>query len=199
VVAFFTVYSAIYGRKLSVRISIFLLLLCSAFILPSAARADAIDDFVLTGDGMNITFSLPASPPGNESKCPTGIITSCVPGPQTAFYLDTLVTINGVTSEDSLAFPTARFGGGLSLGDTPGRLFGEVLFTPDAGTPTFLPGTFELYGLDFTGFPPELTYSLTITPETIAATPEPSTLGLFGTGVLGLIGVMRNRRSGASR
>jgi hypothetical protein len=170
-------------------------LLFSAFILPSAARADAIDDFIVTGNGLDVTFSLPASPPGNESTCPTGIITSCLPGSETAFYLTTLVTINGVTSEDSLAFPTARFAGGVSIGDNPGRLYGDVLFSPNAATPTFLLGTYQLYARNFGEGPPFLDYTLQITPgSTISSTPEPSTLGLLGTGMLGLIGFVRSKR-----
>jgi hypothetical protein len=83
----------------------------------------------------------------------------------------------------------------------PGRLFGLQLFTPDAANPTFKTGTFDLYTINRGGGPLVLDYSLSITPETTAQTPEPSTLGLFGTGVLGLIGVARKRlrsRSGSA-
>lgn len=176
-------------------------LLASALVLPLTAHADTIDNFVLTGNGLDVTFSLPASPPGNESTCPTGIITSCLPGSETAFTVSTLVTTNGVSAMESIEFPTLRFGGGLSLGLVPGRLFGPTLFTPDAANPTFLTGTFDLDAINPKGDPPVLDYSLSITPETTAQTPEPSTLGLFGTGVLGLIGVARKRlgsRSGSA-
>jgi hypothetical protein len=167
---------------------VFPLLLCSAFILPSAARADAIDDFVITGNGLDITFSLPASPPGNESTCPSGIITSCLPGSETAFYLSALVTDNGVTTLQALAFPTIFFGGGLEIGAT--RYYSNyVLFTPNAATPTFTPGTYSVNTLGSFG-----SDTLTITPETTATTPEPSTLGLLGTGVIGLIGLVRRKR-----
>jgi PEP-CTERM motif len=175
-------------------------LLASALVFSLTAHADTIDDFVLTGNGLDVTFSLPASPPGNESTCPP-FSPSCLPGSETAFYLSTLVTTNGVSSVESLSFPTLRFGGGVSIGLEPGRLFGAVLFTPDAANPTFLNGTFDLSAINPKGDPPVLDYSLSITPETTAQTPEPSTLGLFGTGVLGLIGVARKRlglRSGSA-
>jgi PEP-CTERM motif-containing protein len=176
-----------------------LALLFSAFVQPLTARADTIDGFVLTGNGLDITFSLPASPPGNESTCPTGIITSCLPGSETSFSVSTMVTTNGVSSEQSIVFPTGRFLGGLSLGLIPGRLFGEQLFAPDAANPTFLTGTFDLTALNPKGSPPFLDYSLTIKPETTAPTPEPSTLALLTTGVLGLVSLARRKYSQDSR
>jgi hypothetical protein len=95
-------------------------LLFSTCVLPLAAHADAIDDFVLTGNGTTITFSLPASPPGNMSTCPTGIVTSCLPGSETAFSVLTPVTTDGgAPVEESITFPTLRFGGGLDIGALP--------------------------------------------------------------------------------
>jgi PEP-CTERM motif len=190
------------GKKLSpMRNFVFpVTLLASALVLPLTAYADTIDNFVITGNGLDVTFSLPASPPGNESTCPP-ISPSCLPGSETAFYASTLVTTNGVSEMESIAFPTLRFGGGLSIALVPGRLYGPVLFAPDAANPTFLTGTFDLGAINPKGDPPVLDYSLSITPETTAQTPEPSTLGLFGTGVLGLIGVARKRlgsRSGST-
>jgi PEP-CTERM motif len=167
-------------------------LLASALVFSLSAHADTIDDFVLTGNGLDVTFSLPASPPGNESTCPP-FSPSCLPGSETDFAVSTLVTTNGVSVMESIEFPTLRFGGGLSLGLVPGRLFGAVLFAPDAANPTFLLGTFDLDAVNPKGDPPILDYSLSITPETTAQTPEPSTLGLFGTGALGLIGLVRKR------
>jgi hypothetical protein len=177
------------------KLVILLVLLASAFVQPLTAHADAIDDFVLTGVGNSniITFSLPASPPGNEMTCPP-FSPSCLPGSETAFYLSTLVTTNGISSGEGLAFPTLRFGGGLVIGAT--RLFGdEALFTPNAATPTFVLGTYDVSTFN----PSFLEYSLKITQESpVAPTPEPSTLGLLGTGVLGLFGFLRSKRGRAS-
>jgi hypothetical protein len=176
------------------RKALFLLaLLASAFTLPLAAHADTIDDFVITGGGNLITFSLPASPPGNLRTCPTGIITSCLPGSETDFSVSTLVTFDGVTTLESIDFPTGRFGGGLSL--TQLRLFGNgELFTPDAANPTFLIGSFNLSAINPSGNPPIIAYDLTITPKTSAATPEPSSLALLATGALGLIAFTARRK-----
>ena len=126
------------------RKSLFLLaLFASASILPITAHANTIDDFVLTptAGGSTITFSLPASPPGNESTCPPNP-GSCLPGSETNFDVSTLVTIgNGTPTLDSIIFPTGRFGGGLGIFPTVGlQLMGPQLFLPDAANPTFLLG-----------------------------------------------------------
>lgn len=177
------------------RKTLFTTLFVSALILPLTAHADTIDDFVLTGNGETITFSLPASPPGNLSTCPTGIITSCLPGFETNFTASTLVTIDGVSTEQLIDFPTGMFLGGLSIGLNPGRLVGDQLFQPDAGDPTFLTGTFDLSSIPTPGGPPlPIDYTLTITPETAPPTvPEPSTLALLATGALGFTSVIRRR------
>jgi hypothetical protein len=168
-----------------------LTLLASALTI--TAHADTIDDFAITGGGNIINFSLPASPPGNLRTCPTGIITSCLPGSETDFSASTLVTFNGVSTLESIDFPTGRFGGGLSLGQL--RLFGNgELFAPDAANPTFLTGSFILSAINPSGNPPIIDYTLTINPEpSTAATPEPSTLLLFATGLAGGILTLATR------
>jgi hypothetical protein len=182
------------------RKSLFLLaLFASASILPITAHANTIDDFVLTptAGGSTITFSLPASPPGNESTCPPNP-GSCLPGSETNFDVSTLVTIgNGTPTLDSIIFPTGRFGGGLGIFPTVGlQLMGPQLFLPDAANPTFLLGTFDVSAINPKGDPPFIDYSLTISAEGPATpTPEPSSLVLLITGASGLIGVTAIRRS----
>jgi hypothetical protein len=162
-----------------------LALLASALSLPLTAHADTIDDFVLTGNGTTATFSLPASPPGNPLTCPPGN-NACLPGSETSFSVSTLVTTDGISSEEGITFPTGRFGGGLLIGPPTERFLGPQLFEPDAANPTFLIGTFALT-LDDSSAPVILHYTLTITPDSSnAATPEPSSLILLTTGTLGL-------------
>jgi hypothetical protein len=173
--------------------------LASASILPLTAHADTIDDFVLTpaAGGSTITFSLPASPPGNESTCPP-IPGSCLPGSETSFTASTMVTIgSGTPTLDSIIFPTGRFGGGLGIFPSVGlQLMGDQLFLPDAANPTFLLGTFDVSALNPKGDPPFIDYSLTISAEgPVAPTPEPSSLILLITGISGLIGVTAIKRS----
>ncbi|MBB5342694.1 PEP-CTERM sorting domain-containing protein [Tunturibacter empetritectus] len=176
---------------------VFPLLLCSAFVLPSAAHADAIDDFVLTGIYGNsnvITFSLPASPPGSGNNCPPSS-PSCVPQYLLSFNAFAPVTFNGVTTDEELTFLTGRAGGGFYLHPTPQsslRYFGPTLFVLNGEDPTFVPGTYGVFSEG--ALAPPLPYSLTITPETTAPTPEPSTLALFGTGLAGLIEFARTRK-----
>jgi hypothetical protein len=63
---------------------------------------------------------------------------------------------------------------------------------------TFVPGTYQLRtgtsALDHP-FTPPLTFTLTITPETTAPTPEPASLTLLATGALGLISLATRRRT----
>jgi hypothetical protein len=166
-----------------------LTLLASAFTLPLTAHADTIDDFVLTGNGTTATFSLPASPPGNPLTCPPGN-TACLPGSETSFSVSTLVTTDGISSEEGITFPTGRFFGGLLIGPPIERFQGAQLFEPDAANPTFLTGTFILDPI-FSTSAVATHYTLTITPETSTPTPEPSGIFLFATGALGLIAFAR--------
>jgi hypothetical protein len=173
------------------------LVLLTASTLSLCARADTIDDFVLTGESNVITFSLPASPEGNHDTCPTGIVSACIPGSQTAFYVFAPVTVNGVTADASLTFPTGSFQGGLSTSAyLAAPFFGPQLFTPDAANPTFLLGTFDLSAFYTNQFPFRTAdYTLTITEETPgSATPEPATLTLLATGALGLFSLCRRKR-----
>jgi PEP-CTERM motif len=163
-----------------------LALFLSAAILPLAAHADAIDDFLITGNGNTITFSLPASPTDVfVSTGAGGVIAGFSPIPAPS------VTINGITfSSPTLEFFSGQLffvGGGLTLAAT-GNIFtlvGPVLYTGSSYEPTFKTGTFDLH--PFQTFPsPD--YTLTISPEsTPPAVPEPSSLLLFVSGAAGLL------------
>lgn len=183
------------------------LLLASVLALPLAARADAIDDFVLTGGGHTLTYSLPAT-------------TTFPDDPSLEFFFaNATTTIDGVPSYTvfgqydaipsqigtlQLQVPESIFGYPAILFQGP--LLVSTVFVPptDPFSPpnliaTFIPGTYDLTGAGQsfatgeTG--PSLPYTLTITPQTTTAmTPEPSSLLLLATGVFGFAGFAAIKR-----
>jgi hypothetical protein len=169
-----------------------LALLASALTL--TAHADTIDDFVLTGNGESVTFSLPATTEGYILHAHFNSFFESAPG-----------TIDGSPVTLGALFYVSFFAGGfpgtpaLGISSTPltsfpPDLYGFIPYTfnevpaqfpnpSDEGTVyfTFVPGTYELRDSPYA---PGLAYTLTITPETpTAATPEPTTLLLFATGL----------------
>ena len=158
-----------------------------ALAIPRAAHATPIDDFLLTGPGTTISFSLPASPPGNLS-----------PGAGALYFNAISVTDNGVTSLDNIAAPTFSFSGGIDIGGLP-QFMGQQLYGPSIFNPTFATGPFTLYTELLTQPFTETFYSLTITPDAAPAlTPEPSSLLLLATALFAFIAIRYTRSTASS-
>jgi hypothetical protein len=180
-----------------------LAVLASVLTLPLAAHADTIDDFLLTGGGHTISYSYPAT---NTFPSLEFLYTSVfatidgVPGyPLTAGYNSNYGPFNTLqlfVPEAIFGYPQILFQGPQLVSTV--RVPSDDPFNPFDLETTFIPGTYSLIGNGM--FPgqspgPDVPYTLSITPQTpTAATPEPSSLALLGTGVFGLLGFAAIRR-----
>ena len=188
-----------------------LALLASAFTFPLTANADTIDDFMLTGGGETVTFSLPATGVytlhehfDSFTASGPGIIAGESATVTATFYVQ---YFEGVPQAPALGISS------VPLSDIP-SLYGSIPYSwfvvpaqnpnpTDEGTfnVTFVPGTYQLSNTGPLGAigpspPPPLDFTLTITPETpTAPTPEPASLTLLATGALGIISLATRRRT----
>jgi hypothetical protein len=166
--------------------------LAAALVLAAstlAAHADAIDNFTLTSGTNVVTFSLPSSP----------IPDLINPNGNVGFTMNSVpVDINGLTGNYTLSFFASVSSGGfcISTGDTACNggdvvnQVGTVLYAGDSATPTFTLGSYNLSNFNANTFNED--FNLTIAAGA-SPVPEPSSIALLGTGILGLAGIARRK------
>lgn len=164
---------------------LFSALVCSA---STAAHADTVANFTLTGGDGTFTFSLP------------GTATPAASNVSYALFNLASATGNGQTAADSTVyFYTQSDLGGLALESSDGTLFleeyGPTIFSGTTANPVFSNGSFTLSngfstinGVSSNASGDLLTVSVLPAASVV---PEPSTIALLGTGAVSLAAFAR--------
>jgi hypothetical protein len=168
------------------------LLVLAATALPIAAHADTLDA-TLIGDSHTFTFTLP-SPYSFPDQLhlvtiPTITTTGTTDGVSgqtfdVTFYSGIGTSLNSLIFNDRVGDSYLLSGGMLVSGLSGGT-------QPGTDTALINTGSFTLLDLQLSSPAGPDYFHLTITPE--SATPEPSTLLLFATGMMGLVSAIRYR------
>ena len=143
-------------------------------LAPAVSHAGTYN-FTVTEDGVTDTFSLPSSP----VVPPAGD----VPG-QFFDLFGVAVSENGVVSDPGVGFGDTGYE--VDFGVLDGSLYvvGPTLFTGTDAAPTFILG-------DFTGT--NFFTGEAVNIDITAATPEPSSLLLMGSGLISFAGLLRRK------
>ncbi len=151
----------------------------------ASCRADTLQySYVETGGPETITFQL-QSPPTTGLGFGAAYETATIP-----------ITVDGTTRDGFLDIYTSAYNGGfvMDAGITEGQLSGPQLFMGSTTMPVFLTGTFDLSGYLITvghgAVPRTQSGVLTVTE----VTPEPPSLVLLGTALMGVAGLVHMRR-----
>ncbi len=166
------------------------LTLLTALSLPLSAFADQMDDFTLTGPGITITWSLPAHWISPFPDHPHNF----------SFIEDAIGTVNGVDgySLTVIFYTTNSLFSGLDISSSTQKLIPYINGNSGASNAVdaiFEIGTYTLVDYGSVGIPVTDRYwTYTIAPHTDpSSAPEPASLALFGTGMVGLVCAVRYR------
>lgn len=137
-------------------------------VMCAMAHAATMSDFSATGTPYgDISLTLPTSPTPTSFTADSFSLTS-VP-----------LIVDGDSATEDITFYTSSAGGGGGGGGA--RVTGDQLFSGPTSSPTFLSGNFTVGD-----------FSVMISPASTPV-PEPASLLLLGTGILGACGVVRNK------
>ena len=170
------------------------------FVSAPLLRADSVL-FTLTGADRVVSFSLPLQPTPDQSGKDFEFIPFFI-------FNDVAVTVDGVTTDQAILFSDSgdqhiafsdanSFSVGsqnqiISSRNISEAFFEEAkdIFSGPPENPTFIPGTSTGFAstIDGRGEP-----ATTLDIERLAPTPEPSTLVLLGSGLLGFARVVRRK------